>query len=201
MNVDNLSAALPASVVAELKEILKTRQISKVQLCAFLANCKHESGNFKAVEENLNYSATGLAKTFPKRYSAGGVPNALANSLHRKPEKIANNLYSNRMGNGTEASGEGWKYRGRGYIQLTGKSNYMLFDATVVDNITENPDLVATKYPLTSAMWFFDANKLWVLAAQSENINSFKSLVKRINGGYNGMAEREQNFKKFMSMI
>ena len=117
-----------------------------LRLAHFLSQCGHESGGFKAVRENLNYSAKGLVGIFKKYFSP-----TLAIAYERQPEKIANRVYAGRMGNGDEHSGDGYKYRGRGYIQLTGKENYTRFDATVPENIVADPDLVATKYPLASA--------------------------------------------------
>lgn len=203
MNISNLKGSIPDSVLSELTQELKTRTITKEQLSAFLANGKHESANWTAVEENLNYSAQGLANTFPARYAVDKnakikVPNALAKSLNRKPQAIANNCYANRNGNGNEASGDGWRYKGRGYLQITGKSNYILFDATVLDDITNNPDLVATKYPLKSAFFYFDSNKLWVLAS---NFSTFSQLVKRINGEYKGLDERTKNYNQYLKLL
>jgi putative chitinase len=119
----------------------------------------------------------------------------------RKPEKIANKVYGNRMGNGNEASGEGWKYRGRGYIQLTGKENYMAFDATVPEDITSNPDLVATKYALASAAFFFKKNSLWGICDQGASDEVIKKLTKRINGGQIGILDRIKHFKEFYHLL
>lgn len=203
MNTKNLKGLIPDNILAELGEVLTKRTISKVQLCSFLSETMHESNNFKTLVENLNYSAQGLADTFPSRYAVNPkasikVPNALALKLNRKPEQIANNCYSNRGGNGSELSGDGWKYRGRGGIQLTMKNNYVLFDATVPDDITNNPDLVATKYPLTSAFFYFDVNKLWVLAS---DFKYYTQLTKRINGGTIGLDKRVSSFNKLMKLL
>lgn len=203
MKTQNLKGLIPDNILAELEGILKVRMISKVQLCSFLSETMHESNNFKSLVENLNYSAQGLADTFPSRYAVNPkskikVPNALALRLNRKPEQIANNCYSNRGGNGSEASGDGWKFRGRGGIQLTMKNNYVLFDATVSDDITNNPDLVATKYPLTSAFFYFDVNKLWVLAS---DFKYYTQLTKKINGGTKGLDKRVAIFNKLMKIL
>lgn len=186
MALENL---LPQNVLVELNSILKNRKITNQQLAAFLAQCSHESGGFTLTAENLNYSAKGLLKTFGKYFNESNV-----NNYARQPEKIANKVYANRMGNGSELSGDGWKYRGRGYCQVTGKASYQNFDATVTDDITNNPDLVATKYPLQSSFWYFDSNKLW-------GISDFKTLTKRINGGLNGYDERLKLYNKFLSAV
>lgn len=201
MDVTKYRKKLPESVYNELSTIMSNRTITDEQLSAFLANCKHESANFTAVVENLNYSSHGLAKTFPKIFAVDPkalmkIPNPLAISLNRRPEKIANLVYANRGGNGNSDSGDGWKFRGRGYIQCTFRSNYAGFDATVLDNIIDNPQLLETKYPLQSAMWFFDVNKLWTLATKSK----FTTLVRKINGGVNGLDERKKFFDEFIEL-
>lgn len=201
MDVTKYRKKLPESVYNELSTIMSNRTITDEQLSAFLANCKHESANFTAVVENLNYSSHGLAKTFPKIFAVDPkalmkIPNPLAISLNRRPEKIANLVYANRGGNGNSDSGDGWKFRGRGYIQCTFRSNYAGFDATVLDNIIDNPQLLETKYPLQSAMWFFDVNKLWTLATKSK----FTTLVRKINGGVNGLDERKKFFDEFIKL-
>jgi putative chitinase len=167
-----------------------------LELAHFLAQCAHESGNFKAVTENLNYSADGLKKIFPK-YFAGNLNESYA----RKPEAIASRVYASRMGNGDEASKDGFKYRGRGYIQLTGKANYMEFDKFVDDDITNNPDLVATKYPLLSAAWFFYKNKLNEISAKGSEDAVVTSVTKRVNGGTIGLADRIKHFKEFYALL
>jgi putative chitinase len=168
----------------------------------FLAQLAHESAGFTVVEENLNYSAQGLAKTWPKRFAnqggspnelAGqnGSPNELAKKLHRKPELIANNVYANRMGNGDEASGDGWRYRGRGLIQLTGKNNYRtasfaLFDS---DFLLTSPDKVLLPdVAAMTAAWFWNANGLNELA----DAGDIEKVTRRINGGRIGLEHREK---------
>lgn len=157
MNLDKLKGHVPDTVIAQIPEVIEKFGFdTPVKLAHFLAQCGHESGGFKVVNENLNYGAKGLLGIFKKYFP----DEAKAKLYERKPEKIANLVYGNRMGNGPEASGEGYKFRGRGYIQLTGKANYAEFDKVVTENIVENPDLVATKYPLLSAAWFFHKNCL-----------------------------------------
>jgi deoxyribodipyrimidine photo-lyase len=166
-------------------------------LAHFLAQCGHESGGFKAVQENLNYSSKGLQGIFGKYFPTL----ALAEQYARKPEKIAARVYGGRMGNGAEATGEGFKYRGRGYIQLTGKANYMAFDKFVPEDTTNNPDLVATKYPLASAAWFFDTNKLWGICDRGADDATVTAVTKRVNGGTIGLADRIKHFKEYYNLL
>jgi putative chitinase len=196
--LDKLKGHVPDSVIAQIPQTAAKFNITTpLRLAHFLAQCGHESGGFKAVSENLNYSAKGLRGTFGKYFPT----DALANAYQKNPEKIANRVYSSRMGNGDEASGEGWKYRGRGYIQLTGKSNYTSFDKTVEDDIVNNPDLVATKYPLSSAAFFFDSNKLWGICDKGSDDASVTAVTKRVNGGTIGLADRIKHFKEYYSLL
>ena len=158
--LDKLKGHVPDAVLAQIPDTAARFNITTpLRLAHFLAQCGHESAGFKAVSENLNYSAEGLKKIFGKYF-----PGNLADSYARQPEKIAARVYGGRMGNGDEASKDGYKFRGRGYIQLTGKDNYKAFDGTVEDDILANPDLVATKYPLASAAFFFNKNGLWAVS-------------------------------------
>jgi putative chitinase len=198
MKLDLLSKKIPASVVDEMPLVIEKFGInSPLRLSHFLSQCAHESGNFKFLRENLNYSADGLRKTFPKYFPA----NHLAIKYARQPEKIANKVYGNRMGNGDEASGDGFKFRGRGYIQLTGKDNYAAFDKFVDDDIMANPDLVATKYPLTSAAFFFHKNKLWDICDKGHGDDVVLAVTKRVNGGTHGLADRQDKFDLFHSTL
>jgi putative chitinase len=162
-----------------------------------LAQCGHESGGFRAVQENLNYSSKGLQGIFGKYFPTL----ALAEAYARKPEKIASRVYGGRMGNGPEATGEGFKYRGRGYIQLTGKANYMAFDKFVPEDTTTNPDLVATKYPLASAGWFFDTNRLWGICDRGADDATVTAVTKRVNGGTIGLADRIKHFREYYNLL
>jgi putative chitinase len=129
-------------------------------------------------------------------------PNAsLANAYQRQPEKIANRVYSSRMGNGPESSGDGYKFRGRGYIQLTGKENYTRFDATVPENILADPDLVASKYPLASAAFFFNSNKLWAICDKGADNATVTAVTKRVNGGTIGLADRQKHFIEYYNLL
>jgi putative chitinase len=198
MKLDALSKKLPANVMDEIPLIMEKFGIDNpLKLSHFLSQCAHESGNFKFLNENLNYSADGLRKIFPKYFPTIEA----ANKYARQPEKIANKVYGNRMGNGDEASGDGFKFRGRGYIQLTGKDNYAAFDKFVDDDIMTNPDLVSTKYPLTSAAFFFHKNKLWDICDKGHGDDVVLAVTKRVNGGSHGLADRQEKFDLFHSTL
>ena len=174
-------------------------KLTPVRAAHFFAQTAHETGNFKAFSENLNYSADGLNKIFPKYFKNAGKD---ANAYARNPEKIANVVYASRMGNGDEASGDGWKYRGRGALQLTGKANYEAFAKYLGNNeVLENPDLVATKYAFESAMFFFDKNKLWDICDKGVNDEAILALTKRINGGTHGLDDRKEKTKKYYEYV
>jgi len=198
MDLNKLKGHLPDSVLTQLPEtIAKFELNTPLRLSHFLAQSGHESGGFKAVTENLNYGAKGLRGVFGKYFTT----DAKALEYERKPEKIANLVYGNRMGNGTEATGEGFKFRGRGYIQLTGKANYQLFDKVVAEDLIANPDLVATKYPLLSAAWFFHKNGLHKIADEGATDSVVTKITKRVNGGTNGLADRLKHFKEFYNLL
>ena len=195
--LEKLKGHVPDAVIAQIPDTAAKFNITTpLRLAHFLAQCGHESAGFKAVSENLNYSADGLVKIFGKYFNA-----ATAAGSARNPEKIANKVYSSRMGNGNEASGDGWKYRGRGFIQLTGKDNYKAFDATVEDDILLNPDLVATKYPLASAAFFFNKNGLWAVCDKGSDDAIVTSVTKRVNGGTIGLADRLKHFKEYYALL
>lgn len=150
MNLSKLSGLIPAEVISQIPLVMEKFKINTpLRLSHFLAQCLHESGGLKLVNENLNYSAQGLVSTFPKYFTK-----ELAAIYARNPEKIGSRVYANRMGNGAESTKEGFKFKGRGYIQLTGKENYRIFSTEIGEDCVANPDLVATKYPLASAAWF-----------------------------------------------
>ena len=192
-----LKGHVPDSVIAQIPDTAAKFGITTpLRLAHFLAQVAHESGAFKAVTENLNYSADGLKKIFPKYF-----PGNISESYSRNPEKIANKVYSSRMGNGDEASGDGWKFRGRGYIQLTSRSNYTAFDKTVEDDILANPDLVATKYPLASAAFFFNTNKLWSICDKGDSDQVVADVTKRVNGAHIGLPDRVKHFREFWALL
>lgn len=196
MDLSKLKGHVPDSVIAQIPEVMEKFKIdTATKLAHFLAQCGHESGGFRVVNENLNYSAKGLNGIFKKYFPTL----ALAEQYQRKPEKIANKVYSSRMGNGPETSGDGWKYRGRGYIQLTGKDNYTAFGKAINEDIAANPDLVATKYPLLSAAWFFSKNCLRRCADASDA--TVLSVTKCVNGGTIGLADRQKHFKEYYNLL
>ena len=182
-----------------LKAAASYFKLNKNRAAHFFAQCAHESGNFKAFSENLNYGAKGLRGIFGKYFPT----DALARAYERKPAKIANRVYANRMGNGDEASGEGFAYKGRGPLQLTGKNNYRAFGKYIgrEQEILDNPDLVATELGFESALWFFDANKLWSICDQGVNDASILALTKRINGGTHGLDDRKAKTKKYATWL
>lgn len=198
MDINKLKGHIPDSVITQLPDtIAKFELNTPLRLAHFLAQAGHESGGFKAVNENLNYGAKGLLGIFKKYFPT----EEKAKLYERKPEKIANLVYGARMGNGPESSGEGWKFRGRGYIQLTGKDNYKAFDAVVAESIIDNPDLVATKYPLLSAAWFFHKNGLHKIADQGATDAVVTSVTKRVNGGTIGLPDRIKHFKEYYNLL
>ena len=198
MDINKLKGHIPDTVIAQLPDtIAKFELNTPLRLAHFLAQAGHESGGFKAVSENLNYGAKGLLGIFKKYFPT----EAKAKEYERKPEKIANLVYGGRMGNGPEASGEGYKFRGRGYIQLTGKSNYSEFDKVVAEDIISNPDLVATKYPLLSAAWFFHKNGLHKIADGGATDAVVTSVTKRVNGGTIGLPDRLKHFKEYYKLL
>lgn len=198
MNLDKLKGHIPDSVIAQLPDtIAKFELNTPLRLAHFLAQAGHESGGFKAVNENLNYGAKGLLGIFKKYFPT----EEKAKLYERKPEKIANLVYGGRMGNGPEASGEGYKFRGRGYIQLTGKDNYTAFAKAINEDVVANPDLVATKYPLASAAWFFHKNGLHKIADEGATDAIVTKVTKRVNGGTIGLADRIKHFKEYHALL
>jgi putative chitinase len=196
MNLDKLKGHIPDNVISQIPDVMKTFGIdTPVELAHFLSQCGHESAGFKVVNENLNYSAKGLLGIFKKYFPT----QTLAESYQRKPEKIANRVYASRMGNGDEASGEGYKFRGRGFIQLTGKQNYTAFGKSIGVDIAASPDLVATKYPLLSAAWFFSKNCLAKCKDASDA--SVLAVTKCVNGGTIGLADRQKHFKEYYHLL
>jgi putative chitinase len=196
--IDKLNGKLPQVVLNELPLVMEKFGISNPnRLAHFLSQVAHESGNFKFVNENLNYSAKGLLGVFKKYFPT----EALALAYERKPEKIANKVYASRMGNGDEASGDGYKFRGRGYIQLTGKDNYKAFSDFIGEDCVANPDLVATKYPLTSAAFFFHKNKLWDICDKGHTHDVVTAVTKRVNGGTIGLEDRIKHFNEYNQLL
>lgn len=195
--LEKLKGHIPDSVISQIPDTAKKFNITTpLRLAHFLSQCGHESGNFKVVNENLNYSKDGLIKIFPKYF-----PGNLSESYAKQPEKIASRVYGDRMGNGNESTKEGYKFRGRGYIQLTGKNNYTNFSKFIGEDCVSNPDLVATKYPLSSAAFFFDSNKLWSICDKGATDDIITQVTKRVNGGILGLSDRIKHFKEFYSLL
>lgn len=189
----------PESWVLAMNESFPKYQIdTKKRVAAFLAQCGHESGGWTVFEENLNYSAKRLTEVFKKYFPT--LESALP--YDRKPKMIANRVYANRMGNGPESSNDGWTYRGRGPIQLTGRSNYTAFAKDMFEdwrNVVENPDWVTAdrNFALMSAIWFWNKNDLNKLA----DVEDMKELTRRINGGYNGLEDRIKHYKEAIALL
>lgn len=195
--MNGIENIIPDFVLNELQVVQTKFDINNpLRISHFLAQCKHESGSFSKTEENLNYSAVGLRSTFPKYFPDDAVANAYA----RQPEKIANRVYANRMGNGDEKSGDGWKYKGRGYIQLTGKDNQTKFIASCQEQILPQ-QIAEKKYALLSAGWFWKVNKLNEISDKGAEESVIKEVTKRVNGGYMGLSERIKYFNEIYSIL
>jgi len=198
LKLSNLKGHIPDAVIAMIPDTASKFGINTpLRLAHFLAQCGHESGGFRATQENLNYSSKGLMGIFKKYF-----PNAsLAAQYERKPAKIAARVYGGRMGNGNEASGEGYKFRGRGYIQLTGKENYTAFGKSIGEDILSNPDVVSSKYALLSAAWFFSKNGLHKMADSGASDAVVTQITKRVNGGTIGLPDRIKHFKEYYKLL
>ncbi len=196
LKLSNLKGHIPDNVISMIPEVATKFGIdTPIKLAHFLSQCGHESGGFKITQENLNYSAKGLMGIFKKYF-----PNeATANSYARNPEKIANKVYGGRMGNGPESSGEGYKFRGRGFIQLTGKDNYTAFGKSINEDIASKPELVASQYSLLSAAWFFSKNCLKKCVDNSDT--SVTNVTKCVNGGTIGIEDRKKHFKEYYHLL
>jgi len=198
MNTAGLKGHIPDSVLGQLDEVSSKFGIdSPLRMAHFLAQAAHESGDFKIINENLNYSADGLQKIFHKYFPTPEEAAAYA----RQPEKIANKVYGNRMGNGDEASGDGYKYHGRGFIQLTGKENYASFTKAIGEDCVAHPELVGTKYPLASAAWFWNKNGLSAIADGGPTEEVVTKITKRVNGGTIGLPDRLKHFQDFHKIL
>jgi putative chitinase len=198
MDLNKLKGHVPDTVISQIPDVMTKFSIDNpLRLAHFLAQCGHESGGFRLTKENLNYSAKGLVGIFKKYFPT----EAKANEYARKPEKIANLVYGNRMGNGPESTGDGAKYCGRGYIQLTGKDNYTAFGKSINEDIASNPQLVAEKYALLSAAWFFTKNKLHLIADEGASDLVVTKITKRVNGGTIGLPDRIKHFKEYHALL
>lgn len=193
MNTQALQGYLPQWVVDQVPTLIEKYKINTpVRMAHFLSQCAHESSGFKALSENLNYSASGLMSVFRKYFDAES-----AKQYARQPERIANKVYANRMGNGDEESGDGWRYRGRGVIQLTGKNNYKAFAGHIKSDVVANPDTVSKKYALDSAAWWWSSNRMNAVADRGDVV----AVTKRVNGGTNGLSDRQRKYKEIITLL
>jgi putative chitinase len=198
LKLDKLKGHIPDAVIQMIPDTAAKFQINTpLRLAHFLAQCGHESGGFRVTQENLNYSAKGLAGIFKKYFPT----EAVATPYARNPQKIANKVYANRMANGDEGSGDGFKFRGRGYIQLTGRDNYTQFGKAIGEDMAANPDAVSSKYALLSAAWFWSKNGLNKLADAGSTDATVTSITKRVNGGTIGLADRIKHFKEYYHLL
>lgn len=197
--LSNLEGKIPAAIYAELPSVIEKFNCNNIfRLSHLCGQCSHESGGFKILKENLNYSADGLRKIFGKYFPT----DELAQQYARKPEKIANRVYGNRMGNGPESSGDGYKYSGKGSVQLTGYQNFKQFSDYIGDpEIMTNPDLVASKYALSSAGFFFNVNKLWTICDRGVDEATITAVTKRVNGGHHGLQQRIEETHKYYNLL
>jgi putative chitinase len=198
LKLEKLKGHIPDAVIAQIPDTAAKFQINTpLRLAHFLAQCGHESGGFRATQENLNYSAKGLNGIFKKYFPT----EAAAKAYERQPAKIASKVYGGRMGNGPESTGEGYKFRGRGYIQLTGKENYTAFGKSINEDILSNPDKVAANYALLSAAWFFNKNGLHKMADEGASDLVVTKITKRVNGGTIGLPDRIKHFKEYYHLL
>lgn len=206
--INKLKGLIPDFVLSQILDTaIKFNISTPLRLAHFLAQCALESGNFTIVKENLNYGEDRLLEIFKHDFDVNHdhviseAEKIKAAQIAHKPEQIANFVYANQNGNGNEASGDGYKYCGRGYIQLTGRINYAAFDKLVDDDILASPALVATKYPLMSAAFFFNSKNLWAICDQGSTDEIVKHVTLHVNGGTNGLAERIAYFHKFWAVL
>ncbi|MCK5728350.1 MAG: glycoside hydrolase family 19 protein [Methylococcales bacterium] len=191
--LEPLKTCLPEHVFNQIPACLETFEINTpLRLAHFLSQCDYESANFSVTEENLNYSVIQLKRRFKKYFR-----NNLAKKYAHQPEKIGARIYAGRIGNGSEATKEGAMYRGRGYIQLRGKSNYSAFNPKVDEDILIHPALVAEKYALFSAAWYWNSCELNTIADEGANKCVVKKVTHKMTGGFSEIIERVQIFNKY----
>jgi putative chitinase len=202
MSIKSLQTKVGVKADGELgpvtvRKVMEYFKLTPIRTAHFLGQTAHETGGFTLFTENLNYSAAGLLSIFPRHFTQ-----QQAQEYQRKPERIANRAYRDRMGNGNEASGDGWKFRGRGALQLTGKDNYKLFSEYLKrPEIMINPDLVTAEFAFESAMFFFDRNKLWTICDGGVDDKTITAVTRRVNGGTHGLQDRIQRTKRFYEFV
>ena len=189
INLSSMKGHIPDKVIAQIPGIAELN--TPLRLCHFFAQCSHESAGFQVAFENLNYSAEALRRIFKRHFTYDE-----SIQYARKPIDIANRVYANRLGNRDEASGDGHKFRGRGYIQLTGFDNYAEFSLFIGEDCVKSPDLVAIKYPLASSAWFFNKRHIWDVADRGADDVDVTAVTQLINGGTNGLADRLKRFRE-----
>lgn len=197
MNIAQLTK-LPKRVLDELPSIIKNYQIdTPLRMSHFLSQCHHESGGFKSTTENMKYSSARLLQVFPRHFKS--LDDTKGYAMH--PERIGNKVYANRLGNGDESSGDGFRYRGRGYIQCTGKNKYIILDNYLDEDIVANPDLIATKYPLYSAGWFWHSADLNSIADKGATFDVCEKVTKKVNGGKLGLQARHKMLVYYYQLL
>lgn len=195
MNLDGLYPSIPRHVIDQLSDVQDRYSINTpLRLSHFLAQCAHESGRFLVTRENLNYSAQGLLKTFKRHFNE-----RTAKLYARNPEAIANKVYGGRLGN-TEIT-DGWKFRGRGYIQTTGKANYSELDKIVPEDLLDNPDLVSSRYAMLSAGFYWNSRKINAVADLGATEEVVEKVTLKVNGGTHGLKERTEYFFEYYQIL
>jgi putative chitinase len=194
MDISNLKSMLPPDVFKALPDVIHVFEINNpYRLTHFLSQVSHESGGFVHTAENMNYSEAGLLAVFPSHFTP-----TQAKEYANKPECIANRAYANRMGNGDEASGDGWRYRGRGYIQITGKDLYERMAEDIDGAIIEKPECIADQYALASAGWWWLAEGCNKIADTRPTV---KAMTRKVNGGLYGLADRQELYRAFSGSL
>lgn len=194
MNYKKLIGHVPNNVLLKLNNV--NSLTNNLRIAHFISQMSYESLNFTVFRENLNYSEEKLLEKFAKYFTPDQ-----AKKYARDPVRIASRVYANRMGNGDEASQDGWNFRGRGFIQLTGQSNYEAFGEHIDYDVVSNPDIVAVRYALESAAFFFDKNNLWKLCDKGSSKENVKAVTKVVNGGYNGLDDRIARFNRIYALV
>jgi putative chitinase len=195
--LDNLRGKIPDAVLSQLPVTAAKFNINNVlRMSHLLAQCGHESGGFKRVEEGLSYSADRLREIFPGRFDG-----AIADEYARNPQKIASRAYAHKIGNGDEASGDGYNYRGRGFIQLTGRENYRNFARYIGEDTESNPDLVATKYPLASAAFFFSSRRIWNICDTGASQAVVTEVTRKVNAKLLALQDRINHFNEYYNLL
>ncbi len=192
--LEKLTGLIPFKVLGQLDSIKEAN--TELRIAHFLSQVGIESGNFEHLSENLNYSRDGLLKTFPTHFNA-----SQAMQYQRDAVRIGSRAYANRMGNGNEFSQDGYRYRGRGYLQITGKNNYAAFSKFCNQDCVKDPDLLIREYPLLSAEWFFTENNVWAIADKGSKEANITAVTKLVNGGVNGLDSRIALFNKIYKAL